>query len=203
MKYPCIFPALLEALKITKRAAKVGFDWESADQVFAKIEEEIAELREANAPGDAGHVADEIGDLLFAVVNLARKLDVEPETALKKTNRKFRHRFKFIEDQLKAGNKSLDDSSLEEMDSLWNAAKAAGYLEFRERSPEYFNRTLVNGPGSFEALGPATLSSRKSPSLSHRAILSTAPSSELRSRVDVQAWLSCVSSGLPSYERAT
>jgi MazG family protein len=123
---PVHFPGLLEALKITKKAAKVGFDWRNADEVFAKIEEEIAELREANAAGDADHVAQEIGDLLFAVVNLARKLDVEPETALKKTNVKFRRRFKYIEDQLKARNATLEASTLEGMDALWNDAKAAG-----------------------------------------------------------------------------
>jgi tetrapyrrole methylase family protein / MazG family protein len=123
---PIQFPGLLEALKVTKRAAKVGFDWRNADEVFDKIEEEITELREANATGDAEHLVNEVGDLLFAVVNLARKLDVEPETALKKTNRKFRQRFKYIEDQLKARDRKLEDSTLEEMDSLWNEAKAAG-----------------------------------------------------------------------------
>ncbi|HEY2847747.1 MAG TPA: nucleoside triphosphate pyrophosphohydrolase, partial [Pyrinomonadaceae bacterium] len=123
---PVHFPGLLEALKVTKKAAKVGFDWRNADEVFAKIEEEISELRAAKADGDSDHVEDEIGDLLFAVVNLARKLDVEPETALKRTNRKFRQRFKYIEDQMKARDKKLEDSSLDEMDSLWNDAKAAG-----------------------------------------------------------------------------
>jgi MazG family protein len=123
---PVHFPGLLEALKVTKKASKVGFDWESADQVFAKIEEETAELRDANANGDAAHVEEEIGDLLFAVVNLARKLDVEPETALKRTNRKFRERFRFIEDELKKKDRSLDDASLDEMDALWNKAKTVG-----------------------------------------------------------------------------
>jgi len=121
---PVHFPGLLEALKVTKKAAKVGFDWESADQVFVKIEEEIAELREANARGDAAHVAEEIGDLLFAVVNLARKLDVEPESALKVTNRKFRTRFAFIERALKSQGAQLADTSLADMDRLWDLAKA-------------------------------------------------------------------------------
>ena len=123
---PVHFPGLLEALKVTKKAAKVRFDWRDADEVFAKIDEEIAELRLAQAEGDADRIEDEIGDLLFAVVNLARKLDVEPETALKRTNRKFRQRFKYIEDQLKQRDIKLEDSSLEEMDALWNAAKATG-----------------------------------------------------------------------------
>jgi MazG family protein len=122
---PVHFPGLLEALKLTKKAAKVGFDWRNADEVFAKIQEEVAELREASAAGDADKIEDEVGDLLFAVVNLARKIDVEPETALKRTNRKFRQRFKYIEDQLKSRNMKPEGSSLEEMDALWNEAKAA------------------------------------------------------------------------------
>jgi len=123
---PVHFPGLLEALKVTKKAAKVGFDWRNADEVFAKIDEEIGELRLAQVAGNKDEIEDEIGDLLFAVVNLARKLDVEPETALKRTNRKFRKRFKYIEGQLKAKDQKLEDSSLEEMDALWNEAKAAG-----------------------------------------------------------------------------
>lgn len=121
---PVHFPGLLEALKVTKKAAKVGFDWENQEQIFAKIDEETAELRSAINSGDTENIAEEVGDLLFAVVNLARHLDVEPETALKKTNRKFRARFKFIEEQLKLEGKTLEDSNLEEMDALWNKAKA-------------------------------------------------------------------------------
>jgi MazG family protein len=120
---PVHFPGLLEALKVTKKAAKVGFDWENKEQIFAKIDEEISELRSAIGSGDTENIAEEVGDLLFAVVNLARHLDVEPETALKKTNRKFRERFKFIEEQLKMEGKKLEDSNLEEMDALWNKAK--------------------------------------------------------------------------------
>jgi tetrapyrrole methylase family protein/MazG family protein len=122
---PLHFPGLLEALKVTKKAAKVGFDWRNAGEVFDKIDEEIGELRAAQAERNPDDIENEIGDLLFAVVNLARKLNVEPETALKRTNRKFRQRFKYIEDQLKARDRRLEDSSLEEMDSLWNDAKAA------------------------------------------------------------------------------
>jgi MazG family protein len=99
---PFHFPALLEALKVTKQAAMVGFDWENKEQIFDKIAEEITELHEAIGGEDSNHVEEEIGDLLFAIVNLARHLDVEPETALKRTNRKFRQRFKYIEERLKA-----------------------------------------------------------------------------------------------------
>ena len=121
---PVHFPALLEGLKLTKRAAKVGFDWQDTDQIFDKLAEELDELKEAMKNRDEGEIAEEVGDLLFVVVNLARRLGIEPETALKKTNRKFRSRFRFIEDELKAADKNLEESSLEEMDSLWNAAKA-------------------------------------------------------------------------------
>ncbi len=122
---PVHFPALLEGLKLTKKAAKVGFDWENADQIFDKLNEETIELQAAIKNGDTENINEEIGDLLFVVMNLARHLDVEPETALKRTNRKFRQRFKFIEDNLKQSGSTLEDASLAEMDALWNKAKTA------------------------------------------------------------------------------
>ncbi|HMJ08230.1 MAG TPA: nucleoside triphosphate pyrophosphohydrolase [Pyrinomonadaceae bacterium] len=121
---PIHFPALLEALKITKGAAKVKFDWPDTAPIFEKLREETAELQSAIDNNDKANIAEEIGDLLFVVVNLARKLDVEPETALKKTNRKFRSRFRYIEDQLKSGGRSIEDSDLAEMDALWEKAKS-------------------------------------------------------------------------------
>lgn len=120
---PLAFPALLEGQKLTKKAAKVKFDWENTDQIFDKLTEETDELKNAIESGE--NIEEEIGDLLFVCVNLARKLDVDAETALKKTNRKFRQRFKFIEQKLKENGKSLESSSLEEMDKLWNKAKTA------------------------------------------------------------------------------
>ena len=117
------FPALLEALKLTKIAAKVGFDWENAGQIFEKLDEETAELKAAIKENDTDKIGEEIGDLLFVIVNLARKFEIEPETALKKTNRKFRQRFAFIESELKKRERTLEESNLEEMDALWNAAK--------------------------------------------------------------------------------
>ena len=120
---PVHFPALLEGLKLTKKAAKVGFDWENAGQIFDKLDEEVVELKEAIEKGDIGHAGEEIGDLLFVIMNLARHLDVEPETALKRTNRKFRERFRFIEDRLKESGRTLDDADLKEMDDLWNLSK--------------------------------------------------------------------------------
>src|SRR5205807_7824307 len=94
---PVHFPALLEGLKLTKKAAKVGFDWENAGQIFEKLDEETTELKTAIEDGETANIDEEIVDLLFVVMNLARHLGVEPETALKKTNRKFRRRFRFIE----------------------------------------------------------------------------------------------------------
>lgn len=122
---PVHFPGLLEALKVTKKAAKVGFDWPNTDQILDKADEEIDELREAIETGDIMNIEEEIGDLLFVIVNLARQLDVEPETALKRTNRKFRQRFRFIEDELKKAGKNISDSTLNEMDELWDKAKTA------------------------------------------------------------------------------
>lgn len=121
---PVHFPALLEGLKLTKQAAKVGFDWPDTDEIFKKLNEEVSELHEAIDNRDPGEISEELGDLLFVVVNLARHLDVEPETALKKANRKFRGRFRYIEQQVKLSGKILEDTGLEEMDRLWNQAKA-------------------------------------------------------------------------------
>jgi tetrapyrrole methylase family protein / MazG family protein len=118
---PVHFPALLEGQKLTKKAAKVGFDWENTEQIFDKLTEETAELKEAIKTDS--NKEEEIGDLLFVVLNLARKLNVDAETALKKTNRKFRTRFRHIEDSLKANEKDINDATLEEMDVLWNEAK--------------------------------------------------------------------------------
>lgn len=120
---PVHFPALLEALKVTKAAAKVGFDWDDKRQIFEKLDEEVAELTAAIDSGSKPEMDEEIGDLLFVVVNLARHLEIEPETALKKANRKFRKRFKFIEDGLTAKQRSIEEADLEEMEELWNAAK--------------------------------------------------------------------------------
>jgi MazG family protein len=120
---PVHFPALLEALKVTNRAAKVGFDWEDRAQIFDKLNEEVEELKAAIEENDKDHIGEEIGDLLFVIVNLARKLDIEPETALKRVNRKFRQRFRFIEHELRSVGKKPEDSGLDELDALWNSAK--------------------------------------------------------------------------------
>ena len=122
---PLAMPGLTRADKLTRNAAKVGFEWPNLDGVTAKVEEELAEVREAAASGDLHAIADEVGDLLFTVANLARHLDVDPEAALAGANRKFERRFKAVERSLAAEGRSPEQSDLAEMDRLWNAAKAA------------------------------------------------------------------------------
>jgi nucleoside triphosphate diphosphatase len=122
---PATLPALTRALKLQQKAGKVGFDWNDPHAVLAKIREEADEIAAALASGDRAGAAAETGDLLFAVVNLARHLDADPETTLRATNQKFERRFAYIEDALGARGKTPEQSSLEEMDGLWNAAKAA------------------------------------------------------------------------------
>ena len=121
---PAGMPALTRAVKLTKRAARVGFDWPSTREVFDKLREELAELE---AEIDAGHTAnmrDELGDVLFVIANLARKLDVEPEDALRASNAKFIRRFGHIEAALADQGRTPDQSDLAEMDGLWDQAKA-------------------------------------------------------------------------------
>ena len=122
---PVGLPALARAAKLTKRAGRVGFDWPSTDEVFDKLHEEVAELRAEIAAGDLDKAREEMGDLLFVVANLARKLEVEPEDALRGANAKFIRRFAFIEAELAKDGRTPDQSDLAEMDALWNAAKAA------------------------------------------------------------------------------
>jgi MazG family protein len=126
---PLAFPALTRAVKLQKRAAAVGFDWASLAPVLAKAEEEIAELRAAivESGDDAGskQIAEEFGDLLFVMANVARHLKVDPEAALGAANAKFVRRFRSIEDALAREGRKPEDATLEEMDALWDAAKAA------------------------------------------------------------------------------
>ena len=114
-------PALLRAVKLQNRAARVGFDWPDAEPVYAKIQEELAELREARGRQD---VEEEFGDLLFVVANLARHLKLDPEAALRAANAKFERRFKVVEAKLRALGKTPGQSNLAEMDRLWDEAKA-------------------------------------------------------------------------------
>ena len=123
---PLALPALVRAAKLQRRAARVGFDWPEAAQVLDKLEEAVAELRaELEAGASADRLGDEIGDLLFAVVNLARHLDVDGEAALRQANAKFERRFGAIEAALRARGRRPEDASLDEMEALWQQAKAA------------------------------------------------------------------------------
>jgi ATP diphosphatase len=117
-------PALARALKLQQKASKVGFDWNDPKAVIAKIREETDEIEAELGIGDRAHVLEEVGDLLFVVVNLARHLDVDPETALRATNLKVERRFAAIEDGLAAVGKTPAEATLAEMDALWNEAKA-------------------------------------------------------------------------------
>jgi ATP diphosphatase len=121
---PVALPALTRALKLQAKAGKVGFDWNDPRAVLAKMREEIDEIDEAIAAGDETAGA-EVGDLLFAAVNLARHLRADPEAVLRQTNRKFEHRFAAIERALAARGKTPLDATLAEMDALWEEAKAA------------------------------------------------------------------------------
>lgn len=122
---PTAFPALQEADKLQRRASKVGFDWNDTRLVLEKIREETHELDEELAKGDPDkdRMSDELGDTLFALANLARHLDIDPEEALRRTNRKFRTRFAAIEDEASRTNTTLQDMTLEDMEAAWQAAK--------------------------------------------------------------------------------
>jgi len=120
---PLALPAIQRAEKLQKRAATVGFDWPEPEQVLDKIEEEIGELREAMAQGDHSHIEDELGDVMFAMVNLARHVNVKPELAVRSTNAKFERRFQYIESHLQLQGRSIESASLEEMETLWQQAK--------------------------------------------------------------------------------
>lgn len=120
-------PALTRAEKLQKRAARVGFDWLELPPVLAKIREELAELEhEVGNSGSVARIEDELGDLLFAVANLARKLELDPEQALRGTNRKFERRFRHVEARLAERGLKPEQVSLEEMDRYWDEAKSAG-----------------------------------------------------------------------------
>jgi len=126
---PSALPALSRAAKLQKRAAQVGFDWPEALPVVDKVREELGEVLEAMSENDPQAIADELGDLLFVVVNLARHLKVDPENALRAANGKFERRFRFIEQALREAGRPIESCDLEELDGLWGEAKKA------ERSP--------------------------------------------------------------------
>ena len=119
------FPALLRAYKLQKRAARVGFGWPTAEGALAKLNEEMAEMTaELEKDDSSAALYDEIADVLFSAVNLARKLEIDPEAALRHGNAKFERRFKFVEARLKAAGSAPDEATLEEMEALWQQAKS-------------------------------------------------------------------------------
>lgn len=123
---PLALPALQRAEKLQKRAAKIGFDWESSDDVLVKLTEEVTELREAchNTSPESEQIAEELGDVLFTCVNLARHGKFDSEQLLRKANQKFEKRFAFVENAILQSGTTLEDASAEQMDELWNKAKA-------------------------------------------------------------------------------
>ena len=120
---PRVLPALVEAQQITSRAAQVGFDWENPEQVLDKLHEELREFAEARRAGSPAELENELGDMLFVLVNLARFVKVDPEQALRATNAKFRQRFGYIERKLAERGKKPADATIEEMEALWQEAK--------------------------------------------------------------------------------
>jgi ATP diphosphatase len=118
-------PALTRAAKLTRRAGRVGFDWPDAGSILGKLEEETAEFRAELPGGDPARLADELGDMLFVLANLARKLDLDPEACVRGANAKFERRFGAVEDALAAQGRGPSDASLEEMEALWQAVKRA------------------------------------------------------------------------------
>jgi MazG family protein len=126
---PAALPALMRAQKAQKKAARVNFDWTELSHVVAKVDEELAETKAAIASSDPEAIADEVGDLLFAVVNLARKSNLDAEGALQRATDKFVSRFSRVEDELRARGKKLGEVGLEELDEIWNALKRKGVVE--------------------------------------------------------------------------
>jgi len=120
---PPELPALLKAHRLASKAARVGFDWPDADAVLRKLDEEMGEFREVVRAGDTRRVEDELGDILFTLANVARKLDIDPESALRRTNEKFVRRFKYVEKTLRAQGKAPETATLDEMEALWQEAK--------------------------------------------------------------------------------
>lgn len=116
-------PLEKESIALQQKAAEVGFDWSTPAPIFDKIDEELTELKEALELGNNDNILDEFGDVYFTLLNLARRLDISPNLALKRANRKFRYRFNYIENALAKKNRNLNDASLDEMENLWNEAK--------------------------------------------------------------------------------
>jgi MazG family protein len=145
---PRSLPPLRRALTLQRRVASVGFEWETAEQVHRKLIEETEELQDVLQGGDPHRIEDELGDMLFSVVNLARFLGVDPERALRSTVDKFARRFAHVEERLRQRQRSLEAASLEEMDALWEEAKAQEDHDGRKRTREAPEETAEDAHGA-------------------------------------------------------
>lgn len=122
-KTPNNLPTIMKSENLQKRAAKQGFDWQNTEDIFKKLDEEVAELKDAYMKGDTTNITKELGDVIFTAVNVARHLKISADEALRSTNTKFKKRFSYIEEQIEKQGKNLKDATLEEMDKLWDEAK--------------------------------------------------------------------------------
>src|SRR5665213_4514776 len=120
---PVSLPAVVKAIRLQEKSKQVGFEWNNSSEVWEKVEEETRELKEAVASGDGAHIEEEFGDLMFSLINYARFLHIDAETALERTNRKFIDRFTKMEETIVLGGRQMTDLSLEELDDVWNAVK--------------------------------------------------------------------------------
>jgi XTP/dITP diphosphohydrolase len=120
---PITLPSLVRAQRLQEKASYVGFEWDRIEEVWGKVHEEILELQEAQNKGTLDHIEEEIGDVLFSIVNLSRFLRISSEDALRRTNNKFIKRFKRVEEELKKHNRPIEDATLEEMDEIWESIK--------------------------------------------------------------------------------
>jgi XTP/dITP diphosphohydrolase len=125
---PQSLPATVKAMRLQEKASQVGFEWENKDQVWQKVEEETAELKEVIDKGNQEKIEEEFGDLVFSLINYARFLHIDAENALERTNKKFIHRFTQMEQQAMTSGKDLENMTLDEMDAIWNSIKQQGQL---------------------------------------------------------------------------
>jgi len=133
---PVSLPATVKATRLQEKAGKVGFEWDETSQVWAKVQEEMAELQEAVAAADQNQIEEEFGDLSFSLINYARFLHIDAENALERTNKKFIARFTRMEEEARSRGRSLADMTLAEMDALWDAIKAEGKIKQENKSQD-------------------------------------------------------------------
>jgi len=159
---PRTLPSLLRSHEIGTRVASVGFEWPTPGDVVLKIEEEVRELREAIDRGDRRHAHEEMGDLLFSIANLARKLGIEPESALREANEKFTRRFQALERRFEEDQRSLARATLEEMEDVWQSVKTQdGRLKTEEKTKEEKTKDARSGAARANRKGPARRAAKR------------------------------------------